>query len=163
MTAGTGTATSIEQRELIVKRIFSAPRDLVFKAWSDCDHLKHWWGPREWPLTHCKMDFRPGGTWLYCMTGPGGEEAWGKAVYSEIVEPERIVFTDYFSDADGNEAPGMPSSLTTVEFAARDSQTEVISRSQYTTEEDLKKVLDMGVIEGVTETWDRLEEYLGTL
>lgn len=106
------------------------------------------------------MDFRPGGTWHYCMTGPGGAQAWGKATYREIVAPERIVFLDTFSNSAGEDAPGMPAMNTTVEFAEQDGNTNVTSRTEFGSPDELKSVLDMGVVEGLSETWDRLEEYL---
>jgi uncharacterized protein YndB with AHSA1/START domain len=162
MTGKTNVATDLESGELRINRTFDAPRDLVFKAWSECDRLKEWWGPRQWPLTHCEMDFRVGGTWLYCMTGPGGEEAWGKAVYSEIVPPERIVYTDYFADAQGNPSPNMPSAVLTLEFVDHGARTEIVTLAKYASGPDLQKVLDMGMIEGLSESSDRLDEYLAT-
>src|SRR5699024_1267816 len=99
-----------KERELTVSRVFSAPRELVFEVFSSCEHLKHWWGTSEWPITECKMDFREGGSWHYCLRGPNeGDESWGKSFYQEIKEPEKIIYKDHFSDKDGNineEIPG---------------------------------------------------------
>ena len=159
----TAISTNKEARELIIERVFDAPRELVFKAWTDRAHLVHWWGPKGWTLPVCNMDFRPGGTWHYCMRGPEGEESWGKAVYREIVEPERLVYVDVFSDAEGNTADGMPQMLITVEFAEEGGKTRVTSRTQFATLEDLESLLEMGVAQGVTETWDRLAEHLARL
>ena len=63
-------------RDITMRRRFDAPRELVFEAYSSCEHIEQWWGPRSWPVAHCRMDFRPGGTWHYCMKGPEGQEAW---------------------------------------------------------------------------------------
>ncbi|WP_426446009.1 SRPBCC domain-containing protein [Paenibacillus sp. S-38] len=160
----------VEGTELVLERVFNAPRELVFKAFSEAEHLKHWWGPRGWTLTVCTVDFRPGGVWHYCMKcideAQGdffGFESWGKAVYSEIEAPERIVYTDYFSDSEGNSAPGMPSTECTLSFIEQDGRTKVISRASYATEEALKQVMDMGMLQGITETWDRLAEHLGAV
>ena len=162
MAGKTKFTTDLENGELVATRTFDAPRQLVFAAYSSCDHIKNWWGPRTYPTTFCEMDFRPGGTWRYCMTGPEGDEAWGKGVYSEIVEPERIVYRDYFTDSQGVESAEMPSAAITVEFLQQNGRTELVSKTKYDSKEDLQKVLEMGVEEGFAETLDRLEEYLAT-
>jgi uncharacterized protein YndB with AHSA1/START domain len=146
--------------ELLVSRVFDAARDLVFKAFSEADRLMQWWGPREWPLTYCKLDFRVGGIWLFCMTGPDGAESWGKGVYEEIVSPERIVYVDAFSDRDGNVNESMPQVRIIMEFTEHAGKTKVESRAEYATVQDLESLKAMGMIEGITETWDRLAEYL---
>jgi len=156
-----------EGQELILERVFNAPRELVFKAFSEAEHLKHWWGPRGWTLTVCNVDFRPGGIWHYCMKcideNQGsffGFESWGKAIYEEIAAVEKIVMVDFFSDADGNEAEGMPSSHVTITFEEQDGRTKLVSRARYASPEALKTVMDMGMEQGIKETWDRLEEHL---
>ncbi|MBM3945237.1 MAG: SRPBCC domain-containing protein [SAR202 cluster bacterium] len=149
--------------QLTVTRIFDAPRELVFETFTTCEHLKNWWGPRTWPTAECAIDFRPGGVWHYCLRGPNGEEAWGKAVYRDIVRPERIVYVDQFSDRDGNTAPGMPESTIDMRFAAQGTKTKFTSVTTYASPSDLQKVLDMGVVAGFNETLDRLVELLARL
>jgi uncharacterized protein YndB with AHSA1/START domain len=147
--------------ELTLSRVFNAPRQLVFEAFSTCEHLKHWWGTKQWPISYCKIDFRPGGTWRYCLQGPNkGEESWGKSVYREIVQPQRIVYTDAFSDKDGNIAKGMPEMLITMTFAKQGDNTKLTSITKFASLEDLENIIKMGALEGIKETWDRLEEYL---
>lgn len=90
-------------------------------------------------------------------------ESWGKGVYKEIVEPEKIIYTDYFSDAEGNEDDTMPSTEITMEFIDLGGKTKLVSRSEYVSAETLKSVMDMGVLDGVTQTWDRLEERLNAV
>ncbi|RUT35664.1 SRPBCC domain-containing protein [Paenibacillus zeisoli] len=162
--------SKVEGQELVLERVFNAPRDLVFKAFSEAEHLKHWWGPRGWILTVCHVDFRPEGIWHYCMKcideNQGdffGMESWGKAVYKEIVEGEKIVYVDYFSDAEGNEAVGMPSSYITMTFEEQEGRTKLTSRSKYDSVEALQAVLDMGMEQGITETWNRLAEHLQSM
>jgi uncharacterized protein YndB with AHSA1/START domain len=157
--------TSVEQkgRQLTITRTFDAPRALVFGAYADCESIKRWWGPREWPTTKCTMDFRPGGKWHYCMSGPDGQESWGLGLYKEIVEPERIVYTDAFSDSEGNVNADMPQSLITLEFDERGGKTTLTSRSEYSSEDDVKTLLEMGMVEGISETFDRLDEYLSAV
>src|SRR5467141_4449519 len=72
-----------------------------WKAFTDPEHMKHWWGPKGFTVRITKMDFRPGGTYHYCMRSPDGRDMWGKFVYREIVAPERIVFINSFSDENG--------------------------------------------------------------
>lgn len=157
----------VEGQELILERIFDAPSELVFKAFSEAEHLKHWWGPRGWTLSVCNVDFRPGGIWHYCMTCTDknqgdfyGMESWGKAVYEDIVDGEKIVYIDYFSDAEGGEAEGMPASHITMLFEEHDGKTKLISRARYASAEALQTVLDMQMEQGISETFDRLEEHL---
>lgn len=155
---------------LVLERVFDAPRDLVFEMFRDPEHLRRWWGPRGWELPVCNVDFRPGGAWHYCMkcVDPSqgefyGMESWGKAVYEEITAPEKIVYTDYFSDAEGNENDAMPATEVTLEFIERDGRTLLVSRSEYVSAEALEQVMGMGMLRGITETWDRLEERLAEL
>lgn len=162
--------TKVEGKELVLERVFAAPRELVFKAFSEAEHLKHWWGPRGWELTVCNIDFRPGGIWHYCMKcmdkNQGdffGFESWGKAVYENIVQDEKIVYVDYFSDAEGNVQDGMPATLSSTTFLEEDGKTKVICRAAYDTEEALQKVMAMGMEQGITETWDRLSEHLESM
>ncbi len=92
---------ALAQRPFIISRTFDAPRDLVWKAFTDPERMKHWWGPKGFTVRVAKMDFRPGGTYHYCLQSPDGKDMWGKFVYREIDAPERIVFVDSFSDEKG--------------------------------------------------------------
>lgn len=158
------------EKVLVLERVFDAPRELVFKMYQDPEHLKHWWGPRGWELPVCKVDFRPGGVWHYCMKcvdkNQGeffGMESWGKAIYQEIVAPERIVYVEYFSDAEGNENPEMPSTKVTIELIDLGGKTKLVSLGEYVSAEALKSAMEMGMLAGITETWDRLEEHLNAI
>ncbi len=149
--------------QLIITRQFDAPRKKVFQAHTDCRHLKHWWGPREWPLTYCNMDFRVGGKWHYCMSGPDGAESWGLTIYKEIVESELLVYEDHFSDKDGNQNKEMPSTTVRTEFLEKDGKTILRSTAIYASPDDVKKLMEMGMAAGITETQDKLEEYLAVM
>ncbi len=153
-------AKQVEEREFVMERIFDAPRQLVWKAWTEPERLAHWWGPKGWTLPVCKLDFREGGVWHYCMQGPAGETSWGKAVYNEIVEPERIVYTDNFSDEEGNLVEGMPELHITVLFTEHEGKTKLTNRALFPSAESLKAIMAMGMEQGATETWDRLEDYV---
>jgi uncharacterized protein YndB with AHSA1/START domain len=157
-------------RILVLERIFDAPRDLVFTMFKDPEHLKHWWGPNGWELPVCHVDFQPGGIWHYCMKcmdqNQGdfyGMESWGKAVYKDIIEPEKIIYVDYFSDAEGNIDENLPSTEVTLEFIDMEGKTKLVNRSKYVSAEALKTVMDMGMLQGITETWDRLKEHLNEI
>jgi uncharacterized protein YndB with AHSA1/START domain len=155
--------TNTEERQLVVERMFEAPRARVWRAYSDPEILKQWWGPKGWTLPVCKVDFRPGGVWHYCMRSPDGKESWGVAVYQEIAEPERIVYTDAFSDAEGSINDSLPKMQATVTFEAIDvDKTKLTIRTQYNSLEDLQKVLAMGVEKGIGQTLDRLAQTLAS-
>lgn len=93
---------TLSEPELRITRVFEAPRELVFQAWMDVERLARWWGPQGFTWVSGKLDLRPGGVFHYCMRAPDGLEVWGKFVYREIVKPERLVFVNSFSDANGN-------------------------------------------------------------
>ena len=95
-------STQVATRDLVIERIFDAPVELVWKAWTDPEHVKRWWGSKDFTAPEVKIDFRVGGTFLYCMRSPEGQDVWGTGVYREIVPLKRIVFTDSFADEKGN-------------------------------------------------------------
>jgi len=101
------------EHELVVTRIFDAPRLLLFKMWTEPEHLARWWGPRGFTGLSGRMDVRPGGTWTRSMQAPDGSVIRKHGVYREIVPPERLVFTYVTDDPEGN--PG-PETLVTVSF-----------------------------------------------
>lgn len=99
--AKSSAATGRAGNEFVITRTFDAPRELVFKAWTDAERLARWWGPKEFTWVSGKVDLRPGGMFHYCMRSPNGQEMWGKFVYREVAKPERIVFVNSFSDEKG--------------------------------------------------------------
>jgi uncharacterized protein (TIGR02246 family) len=90
-----------EADTFVIARVFDAPRDLVWKAWTEVEHLKRWWGPKGSTVAHCAMDLRPGGTFHYCLQAPDGSVLWGRWVFREIAAPERLVSISAFSDEKG--------------------------------------------------------------
>ena len=94
------TVNEIER--MVVTRIFDAPRELVWKAWTEAKYIMQWWGPKGFTAPVCKMDFRVGGKLLCCMRSPDGQEGWNAVEYYEIVAYEKIVSLMYFSDPEGN-------------------------------------------------------------
>jgi uncharacterized protein YndB with AHSA1/START domain len=152
-------------RELVITRIFDAPRELVFKVWTEPEHMARWWGPKGYTIPFCTIDLRPGGVIHFCMRSPDGIDVWCKGQYREIVAPERIVCTSAFSDGEGNLVPptryGLDAdwpveSLVTVTFEEYDGKTRLTLRQSgvpLTPERD-------GAIQGWSETFGRLADYL---
>jgi uncharacterized protein YndB with AHSA1/START domain len=143
-----------------MERVFAAPRERVFAALSSCEALWRWWAPAPWTLSACEMDFRVGGTWLYCMKGPDGAETWGREVYEEIAEPERIVAIDSFADASGRVNPDLPSQRFRFDLIDEGGATRLRNTASYERIEDLETVLAMGMEAGSIAAWDQLEALL---
>ncbi len=97
MVKGTGS----EPERMVVTRVFDAPRELVWKAWTDPQYARQWWGPKEFTTPFYEMDFRVGGRFLFCMRAPDGQEFWTGGAYHEIVPHERIVLSLYPTDPKG--------------------------------------------------------------
>ncbi len=115
----------------VTSRVFDAPRSRVWKAWTDAEQLKQWWGPKGFVVTRLELDLRPGGSMHYGMRSPDGKEVWGKFVYREIRAPERLVFLNSFSDAKGGVTrhpwnPNWPlQTLSTIELEEEGGKTRV--------------------------------------
>jgi uncharacterized protein YndB with AHSA1/START domain len=120
--AATGAA------ELVISRIFDAPRRLVFEAWTDPMHLARWWGPHRFTIVSCEADVWPGGAWRRTMRAPEGGVIRKHGVYREVVAPERLVFTYVSDNATGN--PG-PETLVTVTFADIGDKTRLTLRQTF--------------------------------
>jgi uncharacterized protein YndB with AHSA1/START domain len=108
---------STEEEGLVIERVFDAPRELVWRAWTEPERLMRWYGPKSMSLQACEIDFRVDGRYLYGMRSPEGYEYWTAGVYREIVPLERWVATESLADADGNLVPpahyGMPDDAPT--------------------------------------------------
>jgi len=93
------------ERELVITRIFDAPRELVWKAWTEPESVKRWWGPKGFTAPVSKIELRVGGKYLSSMRSPEGQVFWSTGVYRELIPLERIVCTDSFADEKGNVVP----------------------------------------------------------
>ena len=145
-------------REIVMTRVFDAPRDLVFEAHSSCEHLSHWWGPRKYEIVSCDVDFRPGGAWRIAHRTPDGSEEHGfRGEYREIVPPERIVWTFEYEGWPGQV------SVETLTLEERDGKTTLTSTSVHDSVEARDAMLESGMEEGAAETMERLDEYLEVL
>lgn len=145
---------------MVISRTFDAPRNLVFEVHSSCKHLMHWYGGEEWPLAKCEMDFKKGGKWKYCFDIAGEGLTCGLGIYKEIKKPHKIVYKDHFLDGDGMVSKDLPSSLITFEFTESAGKTTITNTWEYPTNADLDQMIEMGAVEGITDIWKSLENYL---
>ena len=151
------TVTTPSDRQIVMTRVFDAPRDLVFEAHTSCEHMSRWWGPRKYEVSICEMDFRTGGKWRFVLRGPEGEVPGFLGEFREIVPPERIVWTF--------EWEGMPGhvSVDTLTLEEQDGKTTLTATSVFDSVEDRDGMLESGMESGAAETYDRLDEYLELL
>jgi uncharacterized protein YndB with AHSA1/START domain len=156
----TELTTSVDGNQLTITRAFAAPKAIVFAAFTEPDQIVKWWGPKGFTTTVKQMDVQPGGIWHYRMSSPEWGDSWGLATYSDVSPPDRLVYSDAFSDAEGTVNQDLPVSVNTVTFHEDGGRTTVTIVTDYATEEDLKKVLEMGVVEGMSSQFDRLDELL---
>jgi uncharacterized protein YndB with AHSA1/START domain len=105
MTQSNSSAMSSAPNEIVITRVFDAPCKLVWQAWTDPEQVVRWWGPKDFTSPACKIDFRVGGKYVFCLRSPDGRDFWSTGIYQEIVELERIVCTDSFADPEGNVVP----------------------------------------------------------
>ena len=157
-------------REFVITRVFDAPRELVWQAWTERERLMQWFGPKGFTMSTAKMDFRPGGVFHYCLRSPDGKEMWGKFVYREIIAPEKIVLVNSFSDAAGGltrhpMSPTWPlEMLSTTTFIEQGGKTTLtIKWKPLNPTEEERKTFDGahgGMTQGWTGTFEQLAEYL---
>jgi uncharacterized protein YndB with AHSA1/START domain len=142
---------------IFTSREFDAPRELVFKAFTDPTLIPQWWGPARYTTTVDKMEVRKGGIWRYIQRDADGNEFGFHGVYHEIASPERIVFTFEFE--------GMPGHvlLETVTLQEHDGKTTVNDSSIFQTVEDRDGMIQSGMESGAAESWDRFETLLQSM
>jgi len=163
-------ATTSQSSDFVVSRVFDAPRDLVWKAFTDPERMKHWWGPKGFTVIASKMDLRPVGTYHYGMKAPDGSAMWGKFVFREIVATERMVFINSFSDEAGGTtrhpmAPTWPlEMLSTFTFEDQGGKTKVTIRwAPHNATAEERKTFDAGhdsMRQGWGGTMDKLAAYV---
>ncbi len=144
-------------REVVITRVFDAPRRLVWEAYTKPEHLPHWMlGPEGWTMPVCEIDLRPGGAWHFVWRRSDGTEMGMRGVYREIAPPERLVNTESW----GSE---WPETLNTLTLSEQDGQTTLTSRILYPSKEARDAALQTGMKEGASQSFDRLAEYLRTI
>jgi len=154
--------TGLADRQLIIQRVFDAPRDLVWQVFTESNHIAKWWGPRGFNTRVELNDFRVGGRSRYVMVAPNGDEYPVEGTYMEIDKPHRIVSTDEFGEGyEGDTIEGMLMSLTFEELDSK--MTRLTLCVTHPSAEDRKKHIEMGVVPGWNSSFDCLDELLETL
>ena len=151
-----------EKERMVVTRVFDAPRALVWKAWTDPQYVMQWWGPKGFTAPFCKIDFRVGGKFLCCMKSPDGQEGWNGGEYHEIVPLEKIVYSMYFADSQGNKVD--PAQLGIEHEAIEDARDVVIfedfgngqTKLTMIGNETMEEAKNSGQVEGWNEILDKV-------
>ena len=151
-----------ETERMVVTRVFDAPRELVWKAWTDPKYVMQWWGPKGFTAPFCEMDFRVGGKFLYCMRAPDGQEFWNGGEYHEIVLHEKIVFSMYFSDSKGNKVE--PAQYGIEHEAIQDVHDVILfedlgngqTKLTFIGNETMQNAIESGQLEGTKQILDKL-------
>jgi uncharacterized protein YndB with AHSA1/START domain len=142
-------------RQIVITRVFDAPRSIVFQAFTDPQHVDHWYGPRGFKTETTDMDVRPGGAWNYVMRHQQYGEFKNRILYRKVVRPERLEYT-HDSGVDGD-----PSAFeVTIVFEDLGRQTKVTMRSVFSSVAELERVKGFGAVEGGQQTLERLAEWL---
>jgi uncharacterized protein YndB with AHSA1/START domain len=159
MTKDTEESTAAD-REIVLSRVFDAPRERVWRAWTDPEQVVKWWGPRGFTTTIHEMDVRVGGVWRHTMHGPDGSDYPNKSVFVEVVEPERIVYSHGGAKMGGTAAQFN----STWTFEAQGDKTKLTMRLVFPTAEDCDRVVrEYGAVEGGKQTLERLAEHLAKM
>ena len=162
MTSNSKTRISknLEEKSILVTRIFNAPLTAVWRAYTESELLDQWWGPEPWRAETKHMDFSEGGYWLYAMVGPDGTRHWARMDYKDIVPQQTIVGEDGFCDEDGHLIPTMPVNKWVNQFTETDGATRVDHILTFETLDGLQAIVDMGFEAGISIGLDQLETLL---
>lgn len=147
-----------ENREIVITRVFSAPRERVWEAWTTPEQIVKWWGPNGFTNTLYEMDVRPGGIWRHMMHGPDGVDYPNKVVYIEVAKPEKLV---YSHGKDNGDAPSCQNHVTVTFEDAGENKTKVTLRMLFATAAERDETAKYA-IEGGNQTFGRLAEYVET-
>ena len=153
---GTLKVTTPTEREIVLTRVFDAPRSLVFDAFTKPELLKRWFGPRGWSLVVCEIDLRVGGSWRFVLRGPDGKDMGMRGVYREIMAPDRSVHTESFDDFPGE-------SLVTTVLVEDRGRTTLTATIRYPSQEIRDAVIKSGMEHGAAESYDKLAELFTSL
>ncbi len=145
-----------DPRSIIGTRVFAAPRDRVFSAWTDPKHLAQWWGPNGFTTTTYSFEFRPGGVWRFVMHGPDGHDYQNRITFDEIVAPERIVYRH----GGGDDVEPVQFIQTVIFEDLGNGQTRMTWRGKFPSAEDRARVIrEYGADKGLVQTMARLADY----
>lgn len=150
---GTLIVDTPADREIVLTRVFDAPRQLVFEAFTRPELLKRWFGPRGWSLVVCEVDLKVGGGFRFVLRSPEGKDVGMRGVYREIVPPERSVHMELFDDFPGE-------SQVTAVFVEQAGKTTMTATILYPSKEVRDAVIQSGMEHGAAESYDKLAELL---
>jgi uncharacterized protein YndB with AHSA1/START domain len=154
---GETTFTTPSEREVVAARIFEAPRELVWKAYTEPEHLRQWLlGPDGWTMSVCEVDLRPGGAYRYVWRQEDGTELTISGVHKEVEPPERLVATESWGG-------DWPEALNTLVFEEEDGRTTLTVTVLYPSQEARDAALATGMTDGWSQGYDRLDEHLRSL
>jgi uncharacterized protein YndB with AHSA1/START domain len=155
--SSTLTVTTPTEREILMTRVFDAPRKLLFAAWTDPKYVAQWLlGPEGWTMPVCEIDLRPGGAWRFVWRKSDGAEMEMTGVYREVKPPERVVHTERW----GAE---WPETINTLTFTEKDGKTTCSLTVLYVSQEARDAALKTGMEDGVAVSFDRLAVLLGSM
>jgi len=155
--AETFQLTTPTDLEIVMTRVFDAPRKLVFEAWTTPKYLPQWMlGPEGWTMPVCEIDLRTGGAWRFAWRNSDGKEMGMSGVYKEVLPPERIVSTESWGGYG-------PETINTLVLTEKDGKTTITNTKLFPTKESRDMALKSGMKEGVDASFKRLEEFLSTL
>jgi uncharacterized protein YndB with AHSA1/START domain len=155
-------------KDLVITRIFNAPVEIVWKAWTDPEQIKEWQGPKDYTAPVCKIDFRVGGKELLCMRSPEEKDFWSIGIYKEIIPMKKIVVTDSFADENGNVVPASyygitgdfpPELLVTVTFEDLNGKTKMRLQHAGLPAGEMKEMTGIGW----NQSFDKLEKNVETV
>ena len=142
----------LADREIVFERVYDAPRERVWRAYTEVEHLVHWWGPDGFRTTYEEYDLRPGGIAKFIMHGPDGKDWPNKMWFREVEKPERLVF--------GHGDFERPWFDVTVTFEALGNQTRLVARILFATAAECAAKKEFGAVEGGRQTYEHLAQYL---
>jgi uncharacterized protein YndB with AHSA1/START domain len=163
----TNVTKDLESKTLTIERTFNAPKEEVWKFYTEKEWFEQWWGPEGWETTVKVFNFTPGGHVHYNMTCVDeqqtewfGKSSWGAMVIESVDEPNSFTYKDYFSDETGMLNNEMPVLTVTNNFIEEDGRTRLVSVSQADSAEQIEELLNMGMIEGFSSQMDKLDKLL---
>lgn len=154
---GTTTFTMPSEREIVMTREVDAPRELVFDAWTNPEHVRQWMlGPSGWTMPVCEIDLRPGGAWHFVWRRADATEMEMRGEYREVTPPERLVSTESWGG-------DWPETINTVTLSEENGKTTITQTVLYPSQEARDAALETGMKDGVSQSFDRLAEHVRTM